>query len=166
MTMTTPTTWRPATGADSVPLPDACRGDGPEADAAWDRYWRDQAEAERRETADEATVRCRAEADFWEGGAARFDHVLAELIGTFEYHERELAGPDAEAQRGMSLAMLSMIANVSVDEMHRTLHELDKSFDEVNREHYRKAAARLARIVADLSIGMAVSATGTKGGAA
>jgi hypothetical protein len=162
----TPAAWRPATGADSVPFPDACWGEGPAADAAWARYWRDCAEAERRETADQAIVRCRAEADSWKGGAARFDHVLAELLRTFDYHERELAGPDAEAQRGMSLEMISVIVNVSLEQMASARHELDKGFDEVNRERYRKAAATFAKIVADLAIGMNASAAATAGGAA
>jgi len=161
----TPPAWRPATGPDSVPFPDACWGEGPAADAAWHRYWKDCAEAERHETADEAIVRCRAEAEQSAGGAARFDHVLAHVVGTFDHHERELAGPDAEARRGMTLEMLSPVVNFSLNELHRSVHELDKTFAAVDRDRYRKAAATFAKIVADLSMGMAVSAANAAGGA-
>jgi hypothetical protein len=152
--MTTPTTWRPTTGADSVPFPAIIHCGGPEADAAYDQYLRDQAAAAMRETADEAIVRCRAEADFFVDGGQRFDHVLEVVIDTFDRQVADLAQPEGEKYRGLGLDECGFYGGWKVDRMRQAWDRMADAFADFDRDSYRKAAAEFAGNLADLAVGM------------
>ena len=162
--MNQPAAWRPATGADSVPFPDACHGDGPEADAAWEQYWQDCAEADRRETADEAIVRLRADADIIEHGAARFDAVLDTLVGALDQHEADLRGPDGEQWQGFSLDECCWYGEWQIDKLARAHGEMSEAFETLDRERFRKAAAKFANVVADFGAGWKPREATSQGG--
>ncbi len=163
--MTTPTTWRPSTGADSVPCPEIGRTDGPEGEAAWDQYWRDCAQAADRETADEALVRCRAEADLIADGGPRFDHVLEVVIDTFDRQVADLARPTGEQYRGLGLDECGFYSGWQIGRMLQAWHTMADAFDDLDREQYRKAAAEFAGALADMSVGMASPTPNPNGGA-
>lgn len=153
--MTTPVCWRPSTGAMSVPFPADARLDGPAGAAAYARYLSDCREAANRETAEEAVVRCRAEADLLDDGGARFDDVLAALTTTFDGHVRDLASPDAEIaeiEQGMGLDESSYFGGWQIDQLRRAHDEMSVAFDALDRERFRKAAAHFAEVVADWGI--------------
>jgi hypothetical protein len=152
--MTTPTTWRPTTGADSIPLPAVCYSEGPEADAAWAQYWRDCEEAANRETADEAIARCRAEAELFADGGQRFDHVLEVVLDTFDRQVVDLARPQGEKYRGLGLDECGFYGGWKVDRMRRAWDRMADAFGDLDRDRYRKAAAEFAGNLADLAVGM------------
>ncbi len=163
--MTTPTCWRPATGADSVPYPaellaESVDHDSPQAQAAYARYLIDCQEAANRETADEAIVRCRAEADHFEGGAARFELVLDTLTDALDRHVADLTGPDGEQWRGFSLEESSCYGSGQVDKLARSYAAMAKAWDALDRAAFRKAAAEFSTTLADLAIGMVVKQEG------
>lgn len=169
--MTTPTCWRPSTGADSVPYPtellgDGCDHDSPEAKAIWARYWRDREEAAKRETADEAIARCRAEADQFEHGAARFELVLDTLTDALDRHVADLAGREGDRWYGMGFEESTFVGFGQADSLAHAQREMAEAWDRLDRDAYRKAAAKFANAVADLSIGMMPTAATGKGGAA
>lgn len=164
--MTTPVTWRPTTGAESVPLPAVCSDhDSSEARTAWARYWVERDQAERRETADEAVARCRAEADHFDGGGRRFDHVLDTTLDTFDSHVADLKGPEGESYRGLGLDESGFYSGFEIDRMRRAWRTMDDAFGNLDRDAYRKAAAEFARALADLAIGMGLATTASRGAA-
>ena len=150
--MTTPTYWRPKTGADSVPFPAAAKFRGPAASAAFSRYLVDCQEAAKRETAEEAVVRCRAEADLLDHGGARFDDVLACLTTTFDSHVADVTGPEGELWKGYTFEESSLYGNGHIDRLRRAYVEMAAAFDALDRERFRKAAASFAEVVADWGI--------------
>lgn len=150
--MTTPTYWRPKTGADSVPFPAAAKFRGPAASAAYSRYLVDCQEAARRETAEEAAVRCRAEADLLDNGGARFDDVLACLTTTFDSHVADVAGPEGEQWNRFTFDESSFYGIGQVDKLRRAHGEMSAAFEALDRERFRKAAASFAEVVADWGI--------------
>lgn len=159
--MTTPTCWRPSTGADSVPYPSMPLDlDSPQAHAAYARYLLDRQKAAQRETADEAIARCRAEADYFEGGAARFELVLDTLTDALDRHAADLAGPEGEKWRGMGLQESTFVGFGQADRLVRAQCEMSEAWDRLDRNAYRKAAAQFANVVADLAIGMHVKQEG------
>lgn len=163
--MTTPASWRPATGADSVPFPAMPLDlDSPEAQAAFDLYMRRRDEAERRETADEAIVRCRAEAEYFEGGAARFDDVLDTLLHDLDRHVANEAKPGADVYRGFSMGESCFYGFADVEKLARTHAIMADAWEELDHDAYRKAAAEFSKIVAELAIEMRV--VKSEGGAA
>lgn len=167
--MTTPITWRPTTGADSVDFPADARLDGPAGSAAYSRYLIDCQEAARRETADQAIVRCRAEADLLDDGGQRFDDVLADLLNTFDGHLADLAGPEGDIWRGFTFEESSFYGVWQIDTLRRAYVEMSGAFQALDRERFRKAAATFAEVIADFGITWkptrAAAAT-TEGGAA
>ena len=164
--------FRPRTGADSVPFPGECHQDldGPDTPqliAAWKRYWADREEAARRETADEAIVRCRDEAEMCDGGAARFDLVLDCIVHTFDRHLAELQKPEEqEVEQGMGLDQVCGLPVCEVSQLACTHQEMSDAFDDLDRNRYRKAAAEFARIIADFAMGMRVAETSKQEGQA
>ena len=153
--MTTPICWRPSTGADSIPFPAAARFDGPAGAAAYSRYLVDCQEAAKRETAEEAVLRCRAEADLLDDGGARFDNVLACLTTTFDSHVRDLASPDAETRKiemGMGFDECCYYGGWQIDKLRRAHGEMSAAFEALDRERFRKHAALFAEVVADWGI--------------
>lgn len=166
--MPTSTAWRPSTGADSVPLPPLCHDpDGPEARAAWARYWKERADAEQRETADEAVARCRAEADFFTDGGQRFDHVLDVAVDTFDRHVVDLDRPEGLRYRGMGLDECGFYSGFEIDRMRRAWKSMADAFHDLDRDRYRKAAAEFAGSLADLAVGMGlVTASPNRAGGA
>jgi hypothetical protein len=166
--MTIPASWRPATGADSVPFP-AMPVDleSPQADAAWARYWREREEAAARETADEAIARCRAEAgQYDDGGGARFELVLDTVVGDLDRHVADLAKPDGDKWRGLGWGECSYYGFAEMEKLARVHDAMAAAWDDLNREAFRKAAAEFARILADLALGMVPVTSTTKEGAA
>ncbi len=163
-----PVTWRPSTGANSIPLPAACYGEGPEADAAWAQFWRDCEEAANRETADEAIARCRAGAELFADGGQRFDHVLEVVLDTFDRQVVDLARPQGEKYRGLGLDECSFYGCGQVDRMRRAWSRMADAFADLDRDRYRKAAAEFARTLADMALGMTTlpSTPARAGGAA
>lgn len=160
---------RPKTGADSVPLPAACHDpDSPEYGVAWDHYWAERAQAEARETADEAIVRCRADADFFTDGGQRFDHVLELAVDTFDRRVVDLDGPDGETYRGLGLDEYGFYSGFEIDHMRKAWKGMAQSFDDLDRDRYRKAAAEFAAALANMAVGMGLLAPAEKqeGGAA
>ena len=159
---------RAKTGADSVSFPVECHGpETPQAMAAWDKYWADRVEAASRETADEAIVRCRDEAENWmpgHGGAARFGHAMSEAIGVFNRHVRDLAGPDADAERGMGLLELIPFADPGC--MAAAWKRMSAAFDALERDQFLKAAAEFAKEFADMTWGLRVAETSKQEGQA
>jgi hypothetical protein len=164
--MTTPICWRPITGADSVPFPADARLDGPAGEVAYSQYLIDCQEAARRETADAAVVRCRAEADRLDDGGTRFDDVLACLTSTFDGHARDLAGPDGDRWRVFSFEESSFYGIGQVDQLRRAHVEMSAAYDSLDRERFRKAAATFAEVVADWGITWKPQSTTWEGGAA
>jgi hypothetical protein len=165
--MTTPNSWRPQTGADSIPSPPTFRDpDSPQARGAWARYWRECEEAAARETVNEAIVRCRAEADCFEHGAARFEVVLETLDHALDRHVADLAGPEGEKWRGFSLDESSIYGLGHVRALATAYGHMEAAWTDLNREAYRKAAAEFASILADLSFGMVPVTPARKGAAA
>jgi hypothetical protein len=162
--MIQPAAWRPKTGADSVPFPDICHGDSPEADAAYVQYHRDREEAARQETADEAIVRLRADADEIEHGVARFDAVLTTLVDALDRQEADLRGPDGERWRGLSLDECCWYGGWQVDELDRAHGEMRAAFETLDRERFRKAAAKFANVVADFGAGWKPREATSQGG--
>ena len=153
--MTTSISWRPTTGADSVPFPADAHLDGPAGMAAYSRYLVDCQEAAKQETAEEAAVRCRADADLLNDGGARFDDVLACLTTTFDSHVRDLASPDAaiaELERGMGFNEISFFGDYQIDRLRRANAEMSAAFEALDRERFRKHAAIFAEVVADWGI--------------
>ena len=153
--MTTPVCWRPSTGADSVPFPAAAKFEGPAGAAAYSLYLVDCQEAAKQETAEEAVVRCRAEADLLDDGGARFDHVLVGLTTTFDNHVRDLASPDAETRKvemGMGFDECCYYGGWQIDRLRRAHGEMIAAYDALDRERFRKAAASFAEAVADWGI--------------
>jgi hypothetical protein len=160
--------FRPQTGADSVPFPAECHQDlngpdTPQGSAAWKRYWADREEAARRETADEAIVRCRDEAAMLDG-AERFDHVLDTIVDVFDRQVQDLSGPDADQWRGMGLMECSFYHDASC--WARVWQEMEEAFSALDRDRFRKAAAEYAGTLADLSVGMRVVETSKQEGQA
>jgi hypothetical protein len=155
---------RPKTGADSVPFPAECHGpETPQAMAAWERYWAIREEAARRETADEAIVRCRDEAAMLDG-AGRFDYVLDAIVDAFDRHVRDLSGPDPDSVRGMGL-MESCFYGCGSG-LAQAWSEMEEAFSALDRNRFRKAAAEYAGTLADLSVGMLVVETSKQEGQA
>ncbi len=153
--MTTPLTWRPTTGADSVPYPPMFDDlESPEARAAWARYLIDSREAAECETADEAIVRCRAEADYFEGGADRFELVLDTLTDAIDRHVADLTGPEAEKWRGMGFEESTFVGFFKTDTLVHAHREMGDAWDRLDRDAFRKAAAKFARTLADLAVDM------------
>jgi len=163
---------RPKTGADSVPFPAECQQvlhgpETPQAMAAWKRYWADREEAARRETADEAIVRCRDEAAIRDGGAARFNVVLDCIVDTFDWHLANLNKPEEqEVEQGMGLDELCPLPTFEVSELKDTHREMVDAFHELDRNRYRKAAAEFARIIAEFAMAMRVAETSKQEGQA
>jgi hypothetical protein len=155
---------RPKTGADSVPFPDECRGDGPGSEAAWNRYWRDREAAAARETANEAVVRYREEAELLEHGGARFDDVLECMVTTFDRHVADCSRPGGEVYRGLGLSESCFYGDWQIDRMARAHRTMTDAFDQGDREAFRKAAAEFAQLVADWGVGWIPNRL-TKGGA-
>jgi hypothetical protein len=159
---------RPKTGADSVPFPAECRHvlngpESPQAIAAWVRYLADREEAARRETADEAIVRCRDEAAMLDG-AGRFDYVLDAIVDAFDRQVQDLSGPDAERWRGMGLMECCFYGCASG--LAQAWNEMEQAFSALDRDRFRKAAAEYAGTLADLSAGMRVAETSKQEGQA
>ena len=153
--MTTPLCWRPTTGADSVAFPADARLDGPAGEAAFKRYIIDCEDAAMRETADEAIVRCRAEAELLDDGGARFDGVLDCLTTTFDCHVRDLNSPDkatADIARGMGFNEVTYYGDWQIDRLRHANVEMNAAYDTLDRERFRKAAAVFAEVVADWGI--------------
>jgi hypothetical protein len=150
--MTTPICWRPSTGADSVPFPADAGLGGPAGSAAYSRYLVDCQEAARRETAEEAVVRCRAEADLLDDGGRRFDDVLACLTTTFDSHVADVAGPEGEQWKGFTFDESSFYGIGQIDKLRRAHGEMSAAFYALDRELFRKAAASFAEVVADWGI--------------
>lgn len=150
--MTTPASWRPATGANSVPFPVEAREDGPTGEAAYSRYLLDCQDAARRETAVEAATRCRAEADLLDDGGLRFDDVLDHLAQAFDSHLADTAGPEGELWKGMSLDECSYYGSGQLDQLRRAHVEMAAAFASLGRERFMKAAAEFATVVADWGI--------------
>lgn len=165
--MTTPASWRPATGADSVEFPADATLDGPAGRAAYSRYLRQCEVAAKIETADEAITRCRAEADRLDDGGQRFDDVLDCLLSTFQEHVADLAEPDGDLWRGFSFEESSCFGVWQIDQLRRAYVEMSGAFQSLDRERFRKAAATFAEVVADFGfISRPTPATGpSKGGA-
>ena len=160
--------FRPQTGADSVPFPAECHQelngpDTPQGSAAWKRYWADREEAARRETADEAIVRCRDEAAIFDG-AGRFDYVLDAIVDAFDSQVRDLSGPDPDSVRGMGL-MESCFYGCGSG-LSQAWSEMEQAFSALDRDRFRKAAAEYAGTLADLSVGMRVVETSKQEGQA
>jgi len=155
---------RPKTGADSVPFPAECNGpETPQAMAAWKRYWADREEAARRETADEAIVRCRDEAAMLDG-AGRFDHVLEVVVHAFDRQVQDLSGPDADRWRGLGLMECCFYHDAS--DLVCAWGEMEQAFSALDRDRFRKAAAEYAGALADLSAGMPTVETSKQEGQA
>jgi hypothetical protein len=153
--MTTFIYWRPSTGADSVPFPADARLDGPAGAAAYSRYLVDCQEAAKRETAEEAVVRCRAEADLLDDGGQRFDDVLDCLTTMFDSHVRDLASNNAaiaELERGTGFNEISYFGDYAIDRLRRANGEMSAAYEALDRERFRKAAASFAEVVADWGI--------------
>ena len=150
--MTTSISWRPTTGADSVPFPADARLDGPAGSAAYSRYLVDCQAAAKRETSEEAVVRCRAEADLLDDGGARFDDVLACLTTTFDSHVADVAGPEGEQWKGFTFDESSFYGIGQVDKLRRAHGEMSAAFEALDRERFRKHAALFAEVVADWGI--------------
>jgi hypothetical protein len=164
--MTTPLCWRPSTGADSVDFPADAKLDGPAGSAAYARYLIDCQEAARRETADEAIVRCRAEADLLDDGGHRFDDVIGCLLSTFDGHVQDLAGPEGDLWKGMGFEEYCYYGLYQVDRLRRAHVEMNDAFTALDRERFRKAAATFAEVIADFGIGWKpTSAAPAAGGA-
>lgn len=154
--MTTPLCWRPITGADSVSYPADARLDGPAGRAAFVRYISDCEQAAERETADEAVLRCRAEADRLDDGGERFDFVLDSLTTTFDCHFRDLNSPDkatAEMERGMGFDESCYYGEWQIDRLRDANAEMRAAYESLSRERFRKAAAKFAEVVADWGVG-------------
>lgn len=155
MAMTTPTCWRPTTGADSVPFPADARLDGPAGQAAYSQYIIDCQKAAERETAEEAVARCRAEADRLDDGGHRFDDVLDCLTSTFDCHVRDLNSPDkatVEMERGMGFNEVSYFGDWQINWLRKANSEMTAAYESLDRERFRKAAASFAEVVADWGI--------------
>ncbi len=150
--MTTPICWRPSTGADSVPFPADAHLDGPAGMAAYSRYLIDCQEAAQRETADEAVVRCRAEADNLDDGGARFDDVLDCLMSTFDGHVADVQGQNGDQWRGFGFDECSYFGSYSIDRLRHAHNKMSEAFTALDREQYRKAAASFSEVIADFSI--------------
>ena len=150
--MTTSISWRPTTGADSVPFPADARLDGPAGSAAYSRDLVDCQAAAKRETSEEAVVRCRAEADLLDDGGARFDDVLACLTTTFDSHVADVAGPEGEQWKGFTFDESSFYGIGQVDKLRRAHGEMSAAFEALDRERFRKHAALFAEVVADWGI--------------
>lgn len=160
---------RPKTGADSVPLPAACHDpDSPEYGVAWEHYWAERAQAEARETADEAIVQCRADADFFADGGQRFDYVLEIAVETFDRRAVDLTRPKADDYRGLSLDEYGFYSGFQIDHMRQAWEGMAESFRDLDRDRYRKAAAEFAGALANMTVGMALAVPAEKqeGGAA
>lgn len=164
--MTTPITWRPSSGADSVPLPDDAKLEGPVGSAAYSRYLIECQEAARRETADEAIVRCRAEADLFDDGGQRFDNVLACLLNSFDGHAADLVGPEGYLWDGYTFDECSYYASWQVDQLQRAHAEMSEAYRALDRERFRKAAATFAEVIADFGIGLKPTSDATAAGGA
>ena len=166
--MTSIKSFRPQTGADSVPFPAECHQeldgpDTPQGVAAWRRYWADREEAARRETADEAIVRCRDEAEMLDG-VGRFYHVLDVIVDVFDRKVQDLSGPHGDEWRGMGLAECCMYHDALC--WGRVWYEMEVAFLSLDRDRFRKAAAEYAGTLADLSVGMQVVETSKQEGQA
>jgi hypothetical protein len=167
--MTTPICWRPSTGADSVPFPADARLDGPAGAAAYSRYLVDCQEAAKRETADEAVVRCRAEADNLDDGGARFDDVLDSLLSTFDSHVADVHGPNGDQWRDLGFDECIYFGSYSIDRLRHAHNKMSEAFTALDREQYRKAAASFSEVIADFGITWKSTrspAVAEKGGAA
>jgi hypothetical protein len=164
--MTTPLCWRPSTGADSVDFPADARLEGPAGQAAYSRYLIECQEAARRETADEAIARCRAEADRLDDGGQRFDDVLGCLLSTFDGHARDLAGPEGDLWKGMGFGESCYYLSGEIDRLRRQHAEMSLAFEALDRERFRKAAATFAEVIADFGIGWKPTSAATAAGGA
>lgn len=150
--------YRPKTGRYSVPFPKFPPGADPgdsEFSPIWAGYFRQQAEAEAAETADQAVERCRGEAGDFDGGADRFDAVLNLVLHTFD---------SRGDYPGLGLDESGYYSSWMFDGLSRAWAAMSRGFDEGDRDGYRKAAAEFAKEVSHLSIDMRAKAQ--KGGAA
>lgn len=150
--------YRPKTGRYSVPFPKFPPGANPEDsefNPIWANYFRQQAEAEAVETANQAIERCRGEAGDFDGGADRFDAVLELLLYTFDTRGE---------YPGLGLDESGYYSRWMIDAISRAWATMSQAFDSGDRNAYRKAAAEFAKEISNLSIDLRANAK--KGGAA
>jgi hypothetical protein len=136
--------YRPKTGADSVPIPEP--SDRPH-DPAWRKYFDKCQEAAREETADQAVERCRGQAGEFDR-QRHFDGTLAMLLDTFD----TTVGIDEYA--GISLDECGFFSRYMIDDLRKHWASMTHAFQARDREAYLKAAADFARHAAIFTAGV------------
>lgn len=132
----------PSTGPDSVPMPPphSSRED-------WVVYLLKVRRAEMSETAEQATVRCRAEAARYDRQRL-FDATLADLIEQYD-----LTVPDPE-YAGLSLDESGFLDEYLLADLVKHWREMQIAFADADRPAFHKAAAKFTARAVGFAVGL------------